>query len=168
MLIEVRDILIKIKELKNMKIIKNTNFETWIKIYKPIVNPFLNMNEQKADDGTQYEFGWSSIEENELLKDNIGSGTIWTLVEGDRESLWLLSGFHRVNRVHHYITQVPFDIQNEEISIEYFEGYPEILQEDLDNLNSVIDKYKSEYGEDDKYKSLDKISDFIHRVGLNC
>lgn len=148
--------------------IKELDFETWEEKYKPIINPFLTLEEQKADDTTQFRFNYSTIEENDYLKDNIGSGKLWTVVEGDRDSIYLLSGFHRINRMYHFVTQIPFDIKEEEISICIEEGYPQIEEQDLKRLNSIIERYKSEFGENDTYKSLNKISEFIHKVGLHC
>ncbi len=147
--------------------IKKLDYETWEEIYKPIINPFLTLKEQKADNGTQFHFHYSTIEENEFLKDNIGSGKLWTVAEGDRDSIYLMSGFHRVNRIYHFVTEIPFNISEEEIIICINEGYPQIENQDLKNLNLIIEKYKSEFGEDDIKASLDKISDFIYKVGLN-
>lgn len=140
------------------------SYEEWEKIYKPIINPFLTKEEQKANDSTQYHFHYSSIEENDFLKDNIGSGKLWTVVEGERESLYLLSGFHRINRVYHFVTQIPFNIREEELSICIEEGYPNIKEIDLKILNFIIEKHKSEFGEDDIYESLNKISEFIYKL----
>lgn len=142
------------------------SYEEWEKLYKPIINPFLTPEEQQSNDNTEFQFHYSTIEENEYLKENIGSGKVWTVIEGERDSIYLLSGFHRVNRMYHFITEIPFNIQEEEFSICIEEGYPKIEEIDLTRLNSIIEKYKSEFGDNDTYKSLDKISEFIHRVGL--
>lgn len=142
--------------------IKQISFEDWKEKYKPIRNPF---NEKQTGEDEDFEINWSSLEENDLLDDDKGENRIWTMIEGERDSIWLVSGYHRVNRLHHYITEIPYE---EEIQIEYWEGYPEILQEDLDNLNKIIEKYEAEYGSDDvKIISANKIAEYIQRVGLN-
>jgi len=149
----------------NMQIV-NMSFEEWKDKYKPILNP-LNETKKIIDD-EDYQIHWGTLEENDLLKDHIGTGQVWTVVEGERDSVWLVSGYHRVNREYHYICSVPYNIGKEEIQIELWEGYPEILQEDLDNLNKIIEKYEAEYGSDDvKIISANKIAEYIQRVGLN-
>lgn len=141
------------------------NYKDWFDKYKPIINTCLKNKEQEVEDDSKFQFGFST-EENNIIKDNIGSGKIWTVVEGDRDSIYLLSGLHRVNRLYHFITEESYNISKEEITICIDEGYPEIKQQDLDNLNLIIEKYKNEFGNNDIYNSLGKISEFVYRVGL--
>ncbi len=140
------------------------SFENWQDKYKPILNP-LNETKEIIDD-EDYQIHWNTIEENDLIKDHIGSGQVWTVVEGDRNSLWLKSGFYRVNRMYHYITQVPVKI-GEGIQIELWEGYPEITQEDLNKLKKIRNEIELEFDTSIYNETLDKIIKYVERVSLN-
>lgn len=131
------------------------SFEEWKDFYKPILNPF---NEIKSEvDDEDYEIGFSTLEENDLIKDNLGQNKIWTMITGDRDSVYLTTGYRRVNRVNHFITQVPYE---EEIEIQIIQGYPKITHEDLDNLEKKID-YERDEG---ILESLKKIHEFVMRT----
>lgn len=133
--------------------------EEFIEIYKPIANPTtVIFQDKKSDD--DYKFNWHSLEENDLLDDNKGENTIWTVIEGERDSLYLKSGYHRVNRLYHYITQVPY---TEEIEIELFEGYPELNQDDIENLG-FIKRYMQSRDEPEYVETLDKIIEYVKRI----
>ncbi len=142
---------------------KQMTFEEWFDKYKPLLNPLNKVKKEQDDE--DYQVYWGTLEENDFLNDNKGESRIWTVVEGDRDSLYLQSGYHRVNRMYHFVTEVPYE---EEFQIEIWEGYPIIEQEDLDNLNKIIERYEAEHGsEDKKVLSANKIAEYIHRVGLN-
>jgi len=140
--------------------IKQISFEDWIEKYKPIRNPF---NEKQTGDDEDFEINWSSLEENDLLDDNKGENRIWTLIQGDRDSLWLVSGYHRVNRLHHYITEMPYE---EEIKIEYWEGYPEMTQKEVDTLK-IIRKYMQSRDNPEYVETLDKVIAYVEKTSLN-
>ena len=126
--------------------------------YKPILNPLHELTQEFNDEN--YKINWGTLEENDLLHDNKGENTIWTVIEGERDSLYLKSGYHRVNRLYHYITQVPY---TEEIEIELFEGYPEITKDDLNNLESMKTYMKSR--DEPKYvNTLDKVIEYVKRT----
>ena len=44
------------------------------------------------------------------------SKRLWTLIEGDNGELFISSGFHFVNRLEHFITEIPYD---EELEIPF-------------------------------------------------
>lgn len=140
------------------------SFENWQDKYKPILNP-LNETKEIIDE-EDYQIHWNTIEENDLIKDHIGSGQVWTVVEGDRDSLWLKSGFHRVNRMYHYITQIPVE-RGEEIQIELWEGYPEITQEDLNKLKEIRNEIELGFDTSIYNETLDKIIKYVERISLN-
>ena len=141
-----------------MKEEKIMSFETWFDQYKPILNPLVGKKEEFEED--DYQIHWGTLEENDLLHDNKGENTIWTVIEGERDSLYLKSGYHRVNRLYHYITQVPY---TEEIEIKLSEGYPEITKDDLDNLKSIKTYMKSR--DEPKYiNTLDKVIEYVKKT----
>lgn len=43
----------------------------------------------------------------DLIDRHLASKTLWTLVEGEDEKMWLLPGLHRVNRLSLHISQLP-------------------------------------------------------------
>ena len=73
--------------------------------YEPIKNHF---DKFAANEGTWFEtFG-----EAELFVQNADPKTVWTIVECD-ESIWLIAGFHFVNRLGYLITQTPWASETE-------------------------------------------------------
>lgn len=138
--------------------IKQITFEDFWENYKPKINP-LHENEDD-EDSENYKINWGTLEENDLLQDNKGENTIWTVVEGERNSLYLKSGYHRVNRLYHYICRVPY---TEEREIELFEGYPKVSDEDLTVLESIKNYMRSR--DEPKYmNTLDKVIEYIKRT----
>ena len=60
------------------------------------------------DESAAYEGAWFETYGNEeLFVRNADPKTVWTIVEGD-ESLWVIAGFHIVNRLGYLITQTPW------------------------------------------------------------
>lgn len=131
------------------------NYEQWFEKYKPIPNPF---NEDKNN----YQIHWNTIEENDLLKYHIGGGQVWTVVKSKKDSIILKSGFRRENRLYHYITQIPYV---EDIEIVLDEGYPEINEEDLKNLESVK-RYMQSRDNPELLTSLSKIIEYCKRTNF--
>lgn len=138
--------------------VKQITFEDFWENYKPKINP-LHENKD-SEDSENYKINWGTLEENDLLDDNKGENTIWTVIEGERDSLYLVSGYKRLNRLYHYITEVPY---TEEIEIELFEGYPEITKDDLNNLESMKTYMKSR--DEPKYmNTLEKVIEYVKRT----
>jgi hypothetical protein len=113
------------EEIKN--IIENGNamtnemgFDAWVAKYKPIKN-WLNKNDPDAETFETY-----GVEVGVVLGVNrFNPKQVWTLIEGD-EGLWITSGYHFVNRVNYFITEIPFE----------GEGYLDVLYDrysDYDN-----------------------------------
>ena len=138
--------------------VKQITFEDFWENYKPKINP-LHENEDD-EDSENYKINWGTLEENDLIKDYIGSSKIWTVIEGERDSLYLVSGYKRLNRLYHYITEVPY---TEEIEIELIKGYPEINNDDLSNLESIKNYMRSR--DEPKYiDTLDKVIEYVKRT----
>jgi hypothetical protein len=138
------------------------NYKNWKVQYKPIFNPLKEKIDKPTDE--DYQIHWHTVEENDLIKDHIGSSQVWTVVESKRDSIILKSGFHRENRMYHYITQIPY-IENVEIVL--FEGYPEITQEDLKYAKNARDYFeKNETHGKEVTNSLTKIIEYIERTGV--
>jgi hypothetical protein len=70
------------------------------KLYEPLKNNF--------DESAAYEGAWfETFGKAELFVRNADPKTVWTIIEGD-EFLWLVAGFHYVNRLGYLITQTPW------------------------------------------------------------
>ncbi|HZF02307.1 MAG TPA: hypothetical protein VE344_10470 [Methylomirabilota bacterium] len=73
--------------------------------YEPMKNNF--------DESAAYEGAWfETFGEAELFVRNADPKTVWTIVEGD-EFLWLIAGFHYVNRFGYLITRTPWKSDDE-------------------------------------------------------
>lgn len=71
-------------------------YDNWQDTYQPVTNPFTD---SAPFDGLMFEtFG----PELEHIRDT-PADSIWTLVEGDEDTLYVLSGFHFVNRLGYFI-----------------------------------------------------------------
>jgi hypothetical protein len=67
-----------------------------------------NFDKSAAYDGAWFE----TYGNEELFARNADPKKVWTIVEGD-ESLWVIAGFHIVNRLGYLITQTPWSSKNE-------------------------------------------------------
>jgi hypothetical protein len=112
------------EEIKN--IIENGNamtdemdYDEWVAKYKPIMN---NMREKEQTEMFE-TYGEEKAYVHGVKRFN--PNHVWTLIEGD-EGLWITSGYHFVNRVNYFITEIPFE----------GEGYLDVLYDrysDYDN-----------------------------------
>lgn len=80
-------------------------FEEWIEHYKPIKN---HIDTNASYDGCAFE----TYGDEELYVRSCRESIVWTLVEGDDGSEVLISGFHYVNRMNYFITEVDHDHAN--------------------------------------------------------
>lgn len=75
--------------------------QSWFDKYKPIKN---HLDDNASFDGYMYEtYG----EEMEFVRSQ-PLNTIWTLIHGDYDSLFLDNGMHVVNRIGYFITTNPW------------------------------------------------------------
>jgi hypothetical protein len=67
----------------------------------------------KFDKSAAYEGAWfETFGKEELFVRNTNPKKVWTIVEGD-EGIWLIAGFHIVNRLGYLITQTSWLSENE-------------------------------------------------------
>lgn len=75
-------------------------YDDWQDAYQPVTNPLID---NAPFDGLMFEtFG----PELDHIRDT-PADRIWTLVEGDNDTLYVLSGFHFVNRLGYFIAAHP-------------------------------------------------------------
>lgn len=71
--------------------------DAWEAKYKPVRNQF--------EDNDKFEtYG----EELEFVRAQ-DPRCVWTLVDGDDGNLYIVDGYHFVNRVNYFVTEVPFE-----------------------------------------------------------
>ena len=79
-------------------------YDQWFEKYKPIKNTLTGYGELHFETyGAEAEFVFSQPDEN-----------VWTEVDGD-EGCYIISGTHYVNRIHYYVTEVPWEDSNTEV-----------------------------------------------------
>jgi hypothetical protein len=77
------------------------NYEMWADVYKPKMN-HLTKDEDRAHFETYgVELGYV------LATADLEPDRVWTLVDGD-EGTWIVNGYHLVNRISYFITEVPY------------------------------------------------------------
>jgi hypothetical protein len=74
-------------------------YEEWFDTYKPILNKVTNYPSD-----TQYAFETFGDEVDFVLTHD--EKFVWTEVDGD-EGVYIINGFHYVNRIQYYICEVP-------------------------------------------------------------
>ena len=79
------------------------DYHDWVERYRPILE---NGRQKDYDPRVCDDMTYDKLDE--LIK----SRKVWTLVETDSESfdsLVVLNGFHRVNRLEHYVCQLSYE-----------------------------------------------------------
>lgn len=77
----------------------NLTMDEWVDTYKPIKNP----NNDWGGDYSSFETYSPDVTFVSAQPDN----TIWTEIDGD-EGVYIVSGYHLVNRIQYYITEKPW------------------------------------------------------------
>ena len=81
--------------------------DAWEAKYKPIKNQYAQKQagefvEDKFETyGEELDFVRSVCDED--------ARRVWTLVDGDDGNLYIVDGYHLVNRVNYFITELPFE-----------------------------------------------------------
>ena len=101
-------------------------FEEWVEKYKPIKNWL-----RKDEDADTFEtFG---VEVGIVLGVNrFNEKQVWTLVDGD-EGMWVTNGYHFVNRVSYFITEIPYEGEDF-LDVLYMEYGDDDLDDDDEEL----------------------------------
>jgi hypothetical protein len=82
-------------------------FDAWEAKYKPIKNPFAKKPSEHEDEFVEDKF--------EIYGEELGfvqaqdPRCIWTLVDGDDGNLYIVDGYHLVNRVNYFVTEKPLE-----------------------------------------------------------
>lgn len=86
------------------------NFDEWMIEYRPVLNHF---DPNASFDGLMFET------EYEFVRENVLANKVWTYLEGDKGEPLLVSGYHFVNRLGYFVTEVPFNpLEHIEINLD--------------------------------------------------
>jgi len=76
--------------------------ESWDEKYKPIKN---HIDTHAYDKFETYGEELKFVRSVNATEPN----RVWTLIEGDSGNLWIVNGYHFVNRLNYFITEKPYD-----------------------------------------------------------
>ena len=91
-------------------------YDAWDAKYQPIQNHF---------DGSDKFETYGAELDYVLSIANSEPARVWTLVDGDDGNLYIVSGYHLVNRVNYFITKNPCELEYEEAPYYIFEDEEE-------------------------------------------
>jgi hypothetical protein len=91
-------------------------FDAWDEKYKPIKNPFAQKQQGEFVEDKFETYG----EELDFVRAQ-DPKCIWTLVDGDDGNLYIVDGYHLVNRVNYFVTEKPFEGEFMEVPYYIFE-----------------------------------------------
>ena len=79
----------------------------WEDKYQPMKNHFSQKQEGEFVEDKFETYG----EELDYVRSvyDTDSRRVWTLVDGDDGNLYIVDGFHLVNRINYFITELPFE-----------------------------------------------------------
>jgi hypothetical protein len=100
--------------------------DAWEAKYKPIKNQFTQKQEGEFVEDKFETYG----EELEFVRAQ-DPRCVWTLVDGDDGNLYIVDGYHFVNRVNYFVTEVPFE--GEFLEVPYYIFDDEENEDDNDN-----------------------------------
>lgn len=76
--------------------------DAWEAKYKPLKNHITNDGNDKFETyGEELDFVRSVYDTDPRR--------VWTLVDGDDGNLYIVDGYHLVNRINYFVTEVPFE-----------------------------------------------------------
>lgn len=82
---------------------KKISYDEWVKEYKPLTNEHGDLKEFYGENMRSLEFDKAWREQR-----------IWTRI-GEGEDIFILPGFHFVNRMEHFVTEIPWESDKIEV-----------------------------------------------------
>jgi hypothetical protein len=77
--------------------------DAWEAKYKPIKNHLDNDNDKFETYGEELDYVRSVYDTDPRR--------VWTLIDGDDGNLYIVDGYHLVNRINYFVTEKPFEGQ---------------------------------------------------------
>jgi hypothetical protein len=103
--------------------------DDWTNTYEPMPNLFAPM---QAGVYVEDKFETYGEELDHVLKiANSEPNRVWTLVDGDDGNMYIINGYHLVNRINYFITAYPFEGEFLEVPYCIFE---ESEEEESENV----------------------------------
>lgn len=99
--------------------ITTIDYDTFFQEYEPVFN-----NEFEAYDG--FLFDPTDVDFRTALKTNIKK--IWTLIDGEDETQWIIPGYHVVNRVGYFITENAWENEDVEVDLNDYISQDECIK----------------------------------------
>lgn len=121
---------------------KELDFDLWVETYKPIKN---HIDSNSSFDGTMFETYGDEVE----FVRNANPLCIWTYGDGDDSGSYIWNGYHFVNRIGYFITEVPAPSEEEcviQIQVSIPTYYCENCDEEWDDIDNYIrDTFQDEF-----------------------
>lgn len=86
---------------------RRTQFQIWKDTFKPIKN---DIDENASGDGCMFETFGAELDKV-VAANKADPGKVWTLLDVDGD-LYIGQGYHHVNRMGYFITEVAYDPAN--------------------------------------------------------
>jgi len=80
------------------------DYDEWVEKYKPQDNP----------NTTEGSYGNTLFDIDSPPPRT--SNRVWTLVSGENENMWIIPGFHYVNREGYFLTEIPWESEDIEVN----------------------------------------------------
>lgn len=90
-------------------------YDDWWERYRPVKN---HLDPNAGFNGCAFETFGKELAEV-LRVANSEPGRVWTMVDGDDEQLVIGSGYHLVNRLAYFITEVPCTDDNVAVPVDF-------------------------------------------------
>lgn len=111
--------------IKDYNMNKRIKFEDWIEVYNPIVT-----NDDELKDFDLYR---------EELK-NYDNNVIWTEINGENETIYILPGIHIVNKSRIFVTETPWKDKDIEIDLNDYISIEDALMNSEKFIDTILNK----------------------------
>ena len=103
------------------------NEDQFYEMYKPQVN---HLDDNASFDGCMYETYGEELDYvyNLSQKEN----RVWTIVEGDNDTMFICAGLHLVNRIGFLVTEEPWEDPNLEVQLETVKDSFDVIRQALE------------------------------------
>jgi len=127
---------------------KEITYEQFEKKYRPIKNKFV---EEAPYNGCFFETYGEDIDFIQSVKED---NKIWTLIDSDNENSYIVAGFHYINRVGYFVTEIPWEKEFIEINLN-----------EMISVSECLD-YGEKFIQTTEYSSIFNRLDFLDYISL--
>lgn len=150
---------------------KQITLDEFFQKHKPVKNPLVD---NAPDDNTRFETYGEELEFI-LKEENSGSKKVWTVLDVDGRE-YITTGYHLVNRMGYYITEVPYEEEMEiDVDKEFDYGFNTHPKEwtAAEMYEWLVDEGEIDEEEEpfedvmDRPSLLDRIEDVLSERGID-